>query len=72
MIRPEDIAKLKLPPAPPVEYAGQWVAWNKERTEIIAHGKGIVNVYEAAVAAGYPDALLQKVRVPGVAYIGTT
>lgn len=72
MIRREDIANLKPPPAPPIQYAGQWVAWDKQRTTVVAHGVEIAQVFRDAAAAGHPDAILQKVRVPGVAYIGTT
>ena len=58
------------PPAAPVEYAGEWVAWNKLRSEIVAHGKNLSAVHEAAVAAGHSDAILQKVRRPDTIFIG--
>jgi hypothetical protein len=50
------------PPPAPLEYAGQWVAWNREHTQIVAHGEKLVDVHRAAVAAGHPRAILQKVR----------
>jgi hypothetical protein len=59
------------PKPAPVEYAGQWVAWNKGQTEIVAHGSVMAEVHKAAVAAGHPDAVLQKVRRPGI-FIGST
>ena len=59
------------PPAP-IEFAGQWVAWNKQRTEIIAHGRRMADVHAAAIAAGHSDAILQRVRYPSIAFIGTT
>ena len=60
------------PPPAPVEFAGQWVAWNKQRTEIVAHGMDWEAVHAAASAAGHPDAILQHVRQPGSRFIGTT
>jgi len=63
---------LNQPMPAPVEFAGQWVAWNKQRTEIIAHGPEMARVHSAAVAAGHPDAVLQKVRRPDMLFIGAT
>jgi hypothetical protein len=55
----------------PVQYAGQWVAWNPERTQVIAHGPDVTAVRAAAIAAGQPDALLQKVARPDQVFVGT-
>jgi hypothetical protein len=57
------------PPAAPIEYAGQWVAWNRKHVQIVAHGADVATVRAAAIAAGHAEAILQKVRRPG-AYIG--
>ena len=59
------------PKPAPVEYAGQWVAWNREQSEIVAHGAVLAEVHKAAIDAGHPDAVLQKVRRPG-SFIGAT
>jgi hypothetical protein len=59
-----------LPKPPPVEYAGQWVAWNRQQTEIVAHGRDFSSAYKAAKEAGHTDAVFQKVGRPGVAFIG--
>ena len=56
----------------PVEFAGQWVAWNKNRTTIVAHGPDVAVVRATAIAAGHPDAILEKVRRPGIQFIGAT
>jgi hypothetical protein len=64
-----DIRRLR--PAP-VEYAGEWVAWNRERSRVIAHGKNVATVRAAAVAAGHANAVLQKVRRPDTFFIGAT
>ena len=50
--------------APP-EYAGKWVAWNKELTAIVAHGETFDSACDAAEAAGQPDAVLECVAEPG-------
>jgi hypothetical protein len=60
------------PPPAPVEFAGQWVAWNKLRTQIVAHGTTMASVHAAATAAGYADVILQRVRRPDVHFIGPT
>ena len=58
------------PQAALAEYAGQWVAWNQDRTDIIAHGSDVAQVRAAAVAAGQPDALLEKVNRPDHIFVG--
>jgi hypothetical protein len=59
-----------IPLPAPIEYAGQWVAWNKEHSEIVAHGKRLAEVFDAAIAAGHPDAVLQRVPQLGVTFVG--
>jgi hypothetical protein len=50
-------------PSPaPAEFAGQWVAWNVERTQIIANGRTIAEVHAALRKLGEPGALLERVR----------
>ena len=66
------ISDPRVPKPAPVEFAGQWVAWNKQRTEIVAHGKKMADVRAAAIAAGHPDSILQRVRRPDVIFIGAT
>lgn len=61
---------LPVPLPPPVEYAGQWVAWTRDRTRIVAHGRNAGEVRTAALAAGFSDALFQKVPHPDRASIG--
>ncbi len=60
------------PPPAPIEFAGQWVAWNRERTEIVAHGPTMACVHAAAVAAGHANAVLQRVRRLDERFIGPT
>jgi hypothetical protein len=72
MPKSETTAVQRWPTPAPVEFAGQWVAWNSERTEIITHGTDVAAVRAAAIAAGHPDAILQKVRQPNSIFIGAT
>jgi hypothetical protein len=65
-------ARKKFPDRPhpaPLEYAGQWVAWNKDRTRIVAHGDRFDEVRAQAAAAGFEDPLLQ--RVLSTSFVGT-
>ncbi|MBI1900531.1 MAG: hypothetical protein HYS13_05390 [Planctomycetia bacterium] len=67
--RNDDPRRLK---APPTEYAGQWVAGDKDRQNIVAHGEDIEEVRAAALSAGVRGTVLQKlppidvIRVPPV------
>jgi Family of unknown function (DUF5678) len=47
------------------EYVGQWVALKGDH--LISHGKDHLAVYQAAKAAGHPDALLELVGANGEA-----
>ena len=70
MANPEATAYPRRPKPAPVEFAGQWVAWNRQQTEIIAHGKDVAAVRATAVAAGHSDAILEKIRRPDTVFIG--
>ena len=48
-------------PAPP-EYAGQWVAWDHERSRIVAHGTTLQEVWNAAAQTGVADPVYERVR----------
>ncbi len=57
-------AKKRFPNRPqptPLEYADQWVAWNKDRTQILAHGANFGKVRAQAVAGGCAEPLMQRV-----------
>jgi len=49
------------PDPPPPEYAGQWVAWNREQSRILAHGYEFAEVRAQARAAGCERPIMQKV-----------
>ena len=48
-------------PPTPAEHAGQWVAWNDDRTEVLAHGGNLNEVRARAVQQGCACPVLQKV-----------
>jgi hypothetical protein len=52
----------------PLEFAGQWIAWNTDRTEIVAHGAAFGEVRARALTAGHPEPLMQ--RVLGRSFVG--
>jgi len=53
----------------PAEYAGQWIAWNEDRTQIVAHGADYSGVYQQAIDLGCARPVLHKVaRAP---FVGT-
>jgi hypothetical protein len=58
-------------PDVPVAYAGLWVAWNDERTQIIASGVDVADVREAARRLGALQPLLEKVPWVDTHYAGT-
>ena len=62
--------KMETLPAAPIEYAGQWVAWDKAQAEIVAHGDDLETVFESAIEAGHPDAVFQKVPEADTYFIG--
>ena len=64
-------AKKRFPNRPgpaPMEYAGQWIAWNKDRTRIVAHGAKFGEVRAEAIAAGCAEPLMQ--RVLAMSFVG--
>lgn len=57
----------RVPPIP-AEYAGQWVAWNEDRSEILAHGNSLGEARNGAVEAGCSQPVLQK--IPRAPFVG--
>jgi hypothetical protein len=55
-------------PLVPLELAGQWVAWNQDCTEILAHGDDMAGVREQATVHGCPRPVLQK--IPHSPFVG--
>jgi hypothetical protein len=57
-------------PIVPIEYAGQWIAWNAEGTQIVASGRTIQEVVQAAAAAGEKQPVFAKVPKADVRFVG--
>ena len=47
----------------PAEYAGQWIAWNDDRSEIVANGEDLNDVRQRAVQLGCACPVLQKITL---------
>ena len=69
---PELLDDLARPPAAPFEYAGQWVAWDRDEKTIVAHGKDMAEVHRAAKAAGHADCVMQKVPPTNTIFVGAS
>lgn len=59
-------------PAPtvPKKYAGQWVAWNRARTAIVASGRTLEDARRAANAMGESAPILAKAPRADVRFLG--
>ena len=47
-------------PVVPRKFAGQWIAWNRARTAIVASGRTLDDARRAAEAAGESAPILAK------------
>ena len=56
-----DINEARQRPPIPIEYAGQWIAWDANRQRIVASGADYGAARDAALSAGERDPILQKV-----------
>jgi hypothetical protein len=54
----------------PIEYAGQWIAWNQRGTCIVASGRSLPEVAQAAAAAGEAQPVFAKVPKAEVHFAG--
>ncbi len=55
-------------PDVPLEYAGKWIAWSDDWTEIVASGIDVAEVSKAARALGVKQPFLEKVPRPDTHY----
>ena len=60
---------IKRPQPAPMEYAGKWVAWDRERTQIVAVGDDFAVVRQQAIAAGHRVPWMEVVPQPR-AFVG--
>jgi hypothetical protein len=57
-------------PVVPRKYAGQWIAWNRDRTAIVASGRTFDEARRAAEAAGEAAPILAKAPRADVRFLG--
>ncbi|MBI5756959.1 MAG: hypothetical protein HZA46_00410 [Planctomycetales bacterium] len=63
---------VRAPPPVPFKYSGQWIAWNKDKTAILAHALDVTEVHRAAQATGELMPLMQKIPHLDRIFIGST
>ena len=59
-------------PAVPAEFAGQWIAWNHDRSRIVGQGRTATEALQRASRAGEDRPLLEKVPPADAVFIGGT
>jgi Family of unknown function (DUF5678) len=57
-------------PTVPRKFAGQWIAWNRARTAIVASGRTFDDARRAAEAAGEAQPILAKAPQVDVRFLG--
>ena len=60
----------KEPPVVPRDYAGQWIAWDRRQTKIVACGRTFAEAKERAVAVGESDPVMAKAPKADVRFVG--
>jgi len=63
-------SEITQPPRVPSRYCGQWIAWNREQTQIVASGPTLLSARDAAVAAGELQPILTKAPDAKVRFVG--
>ena len=57
-------------PIVPLEYAGLWIAWDRDHTRIVASGRTIEAAFEDAIAAGEPEPILARAPDAEIHFVG--
>jgi uncharacterized protein DUF5678 len=57
-------------PRVPKEYAGKWIAWDAQRTRIVASGATFSEVQRAAEATGESNPIFAKAPRANVRFLG--
>jgi hypothetical protein len=68
----EESSRVERPVAVPIEYAGQWIAWNQSQTRILAAGRTLPEVRQAARAAGEDRPVFAKAPRSHTRFVGRT
>jgi len=62
--------EIKTPLIVPIEYAGKWIVWNSEGTQIIASGQSFQEAFEAAAATGENEPVFEKCPKANERFVG--
>ena len=57
-------------PVVPIQYAGQWIAWDHTDTHIVASGRTLEDAVAAAKAAGEKEPIFAKAPKADVRFVG--
>ena len=57
-------------PRVPLEYCGKWIAWDHERTRIVASADSLAEVKESARQVGETKPILAKAPNAHVRFVG--
>jgi hypothetical protein len=63
-------SEIKHPPVVPIEYAGLWIAWDRQQARIVSSGTTVAEARDRAIAAGEPRPLLAKVPPVDSRFVG--
>ena len=55
----------------PIEYAGKWVAWAPDHSQILAHSESIQELWQIARDRRISDPIFEKVPRSDVSFVGT-
>ncbi len=56
--------------AVPIKYSGKWVAWNKDRTKIVAAADSFKEIFAIASQQQIDDPVFEKVPRADTVFIG--
>ena len=55
----------------PIKYAGMWVVWASDHSQILAHSEGIQELWKIAQDRRIPDPIFEKVPRSDARFVGT-
>jgi hypothetical protein len=56
----------------PVEFSGQWIAWNADHSEIVAHADSLTLLWQRVREKSVDDPVFEKVPLADVRFAGMT
>ena len=65
-----DQTEITQPPRVPSRYCGQWIAWNRDQSRIVASDPTLQAAIDAAIAAGESQPLLTKAPDAKTRFVG--